>query len=98
MATTAIGRKLGAVPHWERASWVPIQRSVVRVKACMRAEFHLDPSYRLATLHLRHSLTDRTDRAGQTTVRQHGANRFTIGRQKAVINYFSSTALVVNNL
>ena len=49
LATTNIGRKLGAVSRW---GWGP---------ACQVAKFHLDPSNRLATIHQRHR-QDRTDR------------------------------------
>ena len=96
LATTAIGRKLGAVPHWERASWVPIQRSVARVEAGMRAEFHLDPSNRLATVHQRYTVS-RTRQTGQDRQRSDSIGQTVLqtGAKKAVINYFSSTALTV---
>jgi len=49
-------RKLGAVPRWGGA------------EAYLLAQFHLDPSNRLATIHQRHRQTDRqTDRTGQRT-------------------------------
>jgi len=58
------------VPLWGRVSCVPIQHTVARAEAYMRAKFHLDPSNRLATVHERHRQTDRPDRTDRQTDRQ----------------------------
>ena len=50
LATTDMGRKLGARARLGRGSWVPVQHNVARAEAYLRAEFHLDPSNRLATI------------------------------------------------
>jgi len=60
LATTDMGRKLGAVPLWGRGSWVPIQNNVARVEAYVHANFHLDSSNRLARVHQRYK-QDRQD-------------------------------------
>jgi len=56
-------KNLGAVPLWGRATWVPIQHNVTRAEAYLHANFHLDPSNHLATMHQRHR------QLRQTTVR-----------------------------
>jgi len=72
LATTDMGRKLGAVPlSW--GSWVPIQHTVAGAKAYFHAKFHLDPSNRLPTIaYTLRSQRDRQD-IGPTVYR---ANRF----------------------
>jgi len=52
---------------------------MARAEAYLRAEFHLDSSNRLATVHQRHRQDRQTD---GTTDRQHRAKRFTNGRRK----------------
>jgi len=69
LATTDMGRKLGAPPPLGEGSWIPICHNVARAETYLRAKFHLDPSNRLATIHQRH----RQDR--QTTVAQKRVDR-----------------------
>ena len=48
----------------ERGSWVPVKHNVARGEAYQHANFHIDPSNGLATVHERHRQTYRqgTDR------------------------------------
>jgi len=54
---------LGAVPiFWWGRSWVPVERNVAWAEVYLYTKWHLDPSNRLATVHHRHTQTDRTER------------------------------------
>jgi len=64
LATTEMGRKLGAVPLWGRGSWVPIQ-NVTSAEAYLHAKFHFDPFNRLATIHQRHRKNGTDGQTGQ---------------------------------
>jgi len=65
-----MGQKLGALPLWERGSWVPISHNVAKAEAYLHAKFHLDTSNRLATVWPQYTnVTDRqTGQDRQTTV------------------------------
>ena len=81
LVATNMGRKLGAgCAPLGRGRWVPF-----RAESYQHAKFHLGPSNRLATIHQRHSQTDRqtdrqrSDSIGRTvlqTVAQKLYNRF----------------------
>jgi len=53
----------GCAPLGE-GSWVPIEHNVARAEAYLHANFHLDPSIHLATVHQRH----RQDRQRSDTI------------------------------
>jgi len=77
LATIDMGRKLGGglwPPFWGELG--PHLTQCGRDEAYLRAKFHLDQST------VWPQYTNVTDRTGQTTVRQHRANRFTNGRPK----------------
>jgi len=49
--------------------WIPIQHSVARAEAYLRAKFDLDPFNRLATVHERYRQTgQRSDSVGRTVL------------------------------
>ena len=75
-----MGRKLGGCAPLGEGELGPHLTQCGQGRGLLRANFRLDPSNRLATVHERHRQTDRTDR--QTTDRWHRANRFTNGRPK----------------
>ena len=58
------GPKIGGYAPLGRENWVPIQHNVARAEAYLRANFDLDPSNRLATIHQRHR-QDRQTHNGQ---------------------------------
>ena len=64
---------------------------MARVKAHLRAKFHLDPSNRLATVHQCYRQTGQT---GQTGQRSDGKGRTvlqTVAQQKLHVSYLAST-------
>ena len=63
------------------------------ILAYLRTKWHLDVSNRLATMH---QLTYR--QTGQTTVRQHRANRFTNGRPKTSNRWWQWNNIITNHL
>jgi len=75
LATTDMGRKLLAVPLLGELGPHLTQRGLV--DAYLHTKRHPNPSNRLATIHQRHG-QNWTGQTGLTTVRQHGANRFTM--------------------
>ena len=67
---TWAGPKIGGYAPLVRGSWVPIWHNATRAEAYLRAKFQLDPSNRLATIHLRYRQTDsqRSDSIGRTVL------------------------------
>jgi len=75
--------KIGCVPLWGRGSWVPIYQNVARAESYLRANFHLDSSNRLATLHERH----RQDR--QTELKRSDSIGRTVYKHRPNIYYYT---------
>jgi len=61
LATTDMGRKLGAVPPFWKRSWVSTKNNVAGAEGYLHAKFHFDSSKRLTTIHQRYRQDRQTD-------------------------------------
>ena len=61
LATTDMGRKLGAVPPFWKGSWVSTKHNVAGAEGYLHAKFHFDSSKRLTTIHQRYRQDRQTD-------------------------------------